>query len=106
MAARVTIMDLADELGVSRQTISNVLNAPHRVKEETRLRVAQAIEARGYRPNQAARQLRSHISRNIGMRLQPAGDGINGAILTDFLYGLTAAAHRHGYRITLFGAET
>lgn len=106
MAPRVTIVDLADQLGVSRQTVSNVLNAPHRVKEETRQRVAKAIEESGYRPNAAARQLRSRTSRNLGLRLQPAGDGINGAVLTGFLYGLTEAAHNHGYRLTLFCADS
>lgn len=106
MGSRVTIVELAKQLGVSRQTISNVLNAPHRVKEDTRYRVAKAIEESGYRPNAAARQLRSHMSRNLGMRLQPAGDGINGAVLTGFLYGLTEAAHSHGYRVTLFCADS
>jgi DNA-binding LacI/PurR family transcriptional regulator len=106
MAARVTIVDLANQLGVSRQTISNVLNAPHRVKEETRIRVAKAIEESGYRPNAAARQLRNHVSRNVGMRLQPAGNGISGTVLTGFLYGLTEAAHSHGYRVTLYCADS
>jgi DNA-binding LacI/PurR family transcriptional regulator len=106
MVSRVTIVDLANQLGVSRQTISNVLNAPHRVKEETRIRVAKAIKESGYRPNAAARQLRSHMSRNLGMRLQPAGDGISGVVLTGFLYGLTEAAHSHGYRVTLFCADS
>ncbi|ADX74078.1 LacI family transcriptional regulator [Pseudarthrobacter phenanthrenivorans] len=106
MASRVTIVDLANQLGVSRQTISNVLNAPHRVKEETRIRVARAIEESGYRPNAAARQLRNHVSKNVGMRLQPAGNGISGTVLTGFLYGLTEAAHSHGYRVTLYCADS
>lgn len=106
MASRVTIVDLASQLGVSRQTISNVLNAPHRVREDTRIRVAKAIEESGYRPNAAARRLRSRTSRNLGMRLQPAGDGISGVVLTGFLYGLTEVAHSHGYRVTLFCADS
>lgn len=106
MASRITIVDLASQLGVSRQTVSNVLNAPHRVKEDTRIRVAKAIEESGYRPNAAARQLRNHTSMNVGMRLPPAGDGISGAVLTGFLYGLTEAAHSHGYRLTLFCADS
>jgi DNA-binding LacI/PurR family transcriptional regulator len=106
VASRVTIVDLAHQLGVSRQTISNVLNAPHRVKEETRIRVAKAIEESGYRPNSAARQLRNHISKNVGMRLHPAGNGISGTVLTGFLYGLTQAAHSHGYRVTLYCADS
>lgn len=106
MASRVTIVDLAKQLGVSRQTISNVLNAPHRVKEDTRLRVAKAIEESGYRPSAAARQMRTHMSRNVGMRLHRAGDGMNDAVMTGFLHGLTEAAHSHGYRVTLFCADS
>ncbi|MFH5880203.1 LacI family DNA-binding transcriptional regulator [Arthrobacter sp. NA-172] len=106
MTTRITIVDLAEELGVSRQTISNVLNAPHRVKEATRLRVEKRIAESGYRPNSAARQLRNHKSMNLGMRLPRASDGINGAVLDGFLYSLTEAAQAHGYRLTLFCADT
>lgn len=106
MTARITIVDLARQLGVSRQTISNVLNAPHKVREDTRVRIAAAIEQSGYVPNSAARQLRNHRSMHVGMRLPPANDGINGAVLNEFLHGLTEAANAHGYRLTLFCADS
>ncbi|WP_269048105.1 LacI family DNA-binding transcriptional regulator [Paenarthrobacter sp. Z7-10] len=103
----MTLVTLAAELGVSRQTISNVLNAPSRVKEETRVRVVEAIARSGYRPNSAARQLRNRTSMNLGMRLRPAAsDGVNGAVLDGFLHGLTEAAQDRGYRLTLFCADT
>lgn len=104
--ARPTLASLAHELGVSRQTVSNVLNAPERVKPATRERVAAAIEAAGYRPSAAARQLRTRRSMNLGMRLRPATDGINGSILDRFLHAVTEAAQAVGYRLTLFCADT
>lgn len=104
--AKATLVSLAESLGVSRQTISNVINAPHRVKPETRLRVQTAIEQSGYRPSAAGRQLRTRRSMNLGIRMMPVVDGINGSILDRFLHALTEAAQQDGYRLTLFCADS
>ncbi|MHA7276698.1 LacI family DNA-binding transcriptional regulator [Arthrobacter sp. HLT1-21] len=103
---KATLVSLAESLGVSRQTISNVINAPHRVKLETRMRVQHAITESGYRPSAAARQLRTRRSMNLGIRMMPVVDGINGSILDRFLHALTEAAQEEGYRLTLFSAAT
>ncbi|MEM6560485.1 MAG: LacI family DNA-binding transcriptional regulator [Planctomycetota bacterium] len=51
-----TIRQLADSLGVSRQTVSDVLSGKgQRFREETRVRVAEAARRAGYRPNGAAK---------------------------------------------------
>jgi len=59
--ARVTSADVARESGVSRTTVSYVLNAKHGVTitEATRLRVLSTAERLGYTPSAAARTLRS-----------------------------------------------
>ncbi len=104
MATKVTITDVARRAGVSRQTVSNVLNSPELVREETRDRVREAIETLGYRASQAARQMRTGRSRLIATRIEPDRDGINGSVLDRFLHGLTASAARAGYRILLYAA--
>ncbi len=104
MDDKPTLVSLARELGVSRQTISNALNAPHRVNAVTLDRVLAGIKESGYRPNVAGRQLRTRRSRTIAMRLHPTSDGINGAILDRFLHALTEAGQRDDYRLTLFTA--
>ena len=104
MAEKPTLVSLARELGVSRQTISNALNAPHRVNARTLERVLPAIKESGYRPHVAGRQLRTGSSRNLAMRLYPSPDGINGSIHDRFLHALTEAGQQHGYRLTLFTA--
>jgi DNA-binding LacI/PurR family transcriptional regulator len=104
MATKPTLVTLARDLGVSRQTVSNAINAPHRVRPETLERVRQAIAEAGYRPSSAARQLKTRRSMNLGLRLYPSSDGINGSILDRFLHALTEAAQRRGYRLTLFTA--
>ncbi|GAA5044537.1 DNA-binding LacI/PurR family transcriptional regulator [Thermocatellispora tengchongensis] len=104
MAKKVTIATVARYAGVSRQTVSNVLNTPEVVREETRRRVHEAVEALGYRANQAARQMRTGRSRLIATRIEPTRDGINGSVLDRFLHGLTEAAAGSGYRVILYTA--
>ena len=104
MPDKVTIATVAHHAQVSRQTVSNVINSPHLVRQETRERVRAAIEELGYRANQAARQMRTGRSRLIAVRIEPARDGINGWILDRFLHGLTEAAAPAGYRVMLYTA--
>ncbi|MFY1619915.1 LacI family DNA-binding transcriptional regulator [Micromonospora sp. WMMD736] len=104
MPEKVTIATVARHARVSRQTVSNVLNAPHIVRQETRQRVEDAINALGYRANQAARQMRTGRSRLIAARIEPTRDGINGSVLDRFLHGLTETADAAGYRVLLYTA--
>jgi LacI family transcriptional regulator len=50
-------MDVASRAGVSFKTVSRVLNREPHVRPELKRRVEEAVEALGYRPNPAARQL-------------------------------------------------
>jgi DNA-binding LacI/PurR family transcriptional regulator len=52
-----TIKDVAARAGVSRQTVSRVINNKAELSESTRDRVLAAIEELGYRPNAAARSM-------------------------------------------------
>lgn len=104
MTQRPTLVTVARAAGVSRQTVSNVINAPHLVSPETLELVRSILDDVGYRPNLAARQLRTGRSGNIGLRMRPSNDGINGAVLDGFLHALTEAAQAAGHRIVLFTA--
>jgi DNA-binding LacI/PurR family transcriptional regulator len=104
MPSKVTIATVARRARVSRQTVSNVINAPHLVREETQQRVRAAIEALGYRVSQAARQMRTGRSNLIAVRIEAARDGINGNLLDRFLRELTEAAAQIGYRVMLYTA--
>lgn len=61
----VGVKDVAAEAGVSLGTVSNVLNHPERVSEESRLRVQAAIQALGFVRNESARQLRAGRSQLV-----------------------------------------
>jgi len=104
MAALPTIDDVARAAQVSRQTVSNVLNSPGIVREQTRTRVEAAIHELGYRPHASARRLRTRKSFTIGVALHPFKNGISGNVLDRFLHALTERADLRGMRILLYTA--
>jgi DNA-binding LacI/PurR family transcriptional regulator len=53
----MNLEDIAQEAGVSRSTVSRVINNEPYVSEKTRAKVKAIIEKQGYIPNQAARTL-------------------------------------------------
>lgn len=104
MAKLPTVTDVAARAGVSRQTVSNVLNSPDIVLGETRARVEQAIQELGYRPHESARRLRTRTSSSVGIRLDREADGISGVVLDRYLHALTERFADRGMRMTLFTA--
>ena len=97
-----TIEDVARAAGVSRQTVSNALNAPHRVRPETLERVTAMIRELGYQPDQSAPSLRSGARRTIGY-LAPADDPHDpNPLMAGFLEALVDAAGEQGWRVLLF----
>ncbi|HSF83580.1 MAG TPA: LacI family DNA-binding transcriptional regulator [Anaerolineales bacterium] len=99
---RVTSQDVADAAGVSRTTVSLVLNnvPGTQISEETRQRVIKAAHELNYVPDAAARALVSRRSQIIGLVLtrrpdQVASDGF----LTQILDGLLEVVHRSGLRL-------
>jgi DNA-binding LacI/PurR family transcriptional regulator len=99
--SRPTSADVAREAGVSRATVSYVLNdTPHqKIPEKTRLRVLKAAADLGYTPSAAARVLRSGRSEVVLLLLPdwPISTGVGyiletmSATLADA--GLTLLAH-------------
>ncbi|HEY6738523.1 MAG TPA: LacI family DNA-binding transcriptional regulator [Actinopolymorphaceae bacterium] len=102
MAEGVTIHDVAREAGVSSSTVSNLLNGRvGRMQPSTRQRVEQAIERLGYRPNRAARQLRTGRIQVIGLVVPSVANPFWGA----FARYLESAALEHGYHVLLCNSE-
>jgi len=65
--ARPSMADVARLAGVSSQTVSRVSNGQANVDEATRTRVLEAMRTLGYRPNGAARALKSGRFHTIGV---------------------------------------
>lgn len=100
--APVTIAQVGMHAGVSRQTVSSVLNAPHQVDAETRQRVLASIEALRYRPDRAARNAVTRPTGLVGYAM-PAAMAPT-AFMDQFLRALTGALEASGRRLMLFTA--
>ncbi|NLC14540.1 MAG: LacI family transcriptional regulator [Chloroflexi bacterium] len=90
--SKSTIYDVAKKAGVSRQTVSRVLNNRQDVSAETRLRIQNIIEEIGYRPNAIAQSLGRQRSNVLGV--VTAGLKYIGPSRT--LSGITAKAEELG----------
>lgn len=69
----VTIKDIALEAGVSKSTVSRVLTNGY-VREETREKILQVMEERGFQPSASARSLSSKKSNTIGIIVPELGN--------------------------------
>jgi DNA-binding LacI/PurR family transcriptional regulator len=100
-----TLATVAEAAGVSRQTVSNALNSPELLRPDTLARVQEAIEALGYRPNRAARNLRTRASHLVGFRVEPALEGTASGLMDRFLHSLVETCRESDLHVLLFTAE-
>lgn len=94
--------DVARLAGVSSQTVSRVSNGHPIVSEDTRERVLAAMKDLNYRPNSAARALKSGKFRTLGVILFTLAT--TGNVRT--LEAISASAADEGYAITLLPVAT
>jgi len=100
-----TLADVAEVAGVSRQTVSNAINNPDLLREDTLARVQEAIDQLGYLPNRAARNLRTRASQLIGLCLPRAHEGARSALLDRFVRTLVESSRGAGYHVLLFSTD-
>jgi DNA-binding LacI/PurR family transcriptional regulator len=100
--AGVTIYQVAREAGVSPSTVSNLLNGRSgRMQTATRERIEQAINRLGYRPNRAARELRTGRAQVIGLVVPSVANPFWGS----FARYVEGAALAQGLRVLLCNSE-
>jgi len=102
----LTLEDIARIAGVSRSTVSRVINGDEKVKAETRERVEAVIRQLNFQPNLAARSLAAHHTGIIGVVI-PAGVS---QIFADpyfgtLIQGASSACYSHDYSMMLWLAE-
>lgn len=88
---RASIGDVAARAGVSKTTVSHVVNGTRLVSEPTKRRVLEAISELGYHPSAAARSLTTKRSGVIGMMISDARNEFFGELLRGVEEGLGAA---------------
>ncbi|WP_309128237.1 LacI family DNA-binding transcriptional regulator [Microbacterium sp.] len=96
-ARRVSMAMVAERAGVSGQTVSRVANDSPKVDPETRRRVEQAMSELGYRPNRAARALRTGRTHTLGLVAQTLASVGNSRMLQS----VAEAAAARGYALTV-----
>jgi LacI family transcriptional regulator, galactose operon repressor len=92
---RSTILDVARSAEVSSTTVSHVLNGTRFVADATRARVMAAVDVLGYRPDAAARGLRSRQRYVIGVLITNPHNRVFASILD----GLDEVLAPAGYSI-------
>jgi LacI family transcriptional regulator len=94
---KITIRDVAAMAGVSRQTVSRVLNNKPDVAPETRQRILEVIEELEYRPSSIARSLTQGRSFTLGV----ASYGVQYFGPSHTLVGIEYQANELGYTLLL-----
>jgi LacI family transcriptional regulator len=99
--------DIAKKAGVSRSTVSRVVNNQLNVSDKVRQRVLKVIEETGFSPNAAARTLVSQRSNTIGLILPHSVS----TFFTDPFYphlikGISLACNHYDFTLALFVAGT
>lgn len=102
---RVTIHDVARELGLSTSTVSAALNGSGKLRQATRDRVRRTASELGYRPSRAALAFRLGRTGTIALALPTVDDGAVPMLDLDFYMAAAraaaTAAFEAGYALTL-----
>ena len=96
-----TIYDVAKSAGVSKTTVSRVVNDEAGVRAETIAKVRKAIKALRYQPNKAARSLASQTEARIGLLY----NNPSVAYFSELLIGALEGSGRHGAQLVVDKCE-
>lgn len=105
---RITSFDVAEKSGVSRTTVSLVLNniSDIRISPETRQRVLDVARELGYHPDSAGRKLASGRSNTIGLVLRQSREQVFAdSLLPKVAMGVNQAAEESGFQVLLKALE-
>jgi len=103
----LTLEDIAREAGVSRSTVSRVVNDQPNVREDVRQRVWEVIQQRGYHPNVAARALASQRSQMLGLVLpRSVSSFFTDPYFPHLTQGIAQACNQFDYTLSLFLVST
>ena len=92
-----TISDIARLSGVSKRTVSRVINNSPKVRQATREKVQSVIEEMGYRPNVQARGLAARRSYLLGMIY----DNRDPLFSDEAQRGVLSVCHEAGYELVI-----
>ena len=97
----VKIVDVAKRAGVSTASVSRVISGHPGISDELRERVNVAVKALGYRPDLAARRLRSGRTDTLGLIVSD----IRNPFFTEVSRAVEDVAYQNGMRVLLCNAD-
>ncbi len=92
-----TIKDVAKKAGVSKATVSRVINNSKPVNDETRKKVIEAIKELGFKPNPIAKSLVSKKTKIVGVIIPD----ISNHFVAELVKGIESTCNEEGYNILL-----
>ncbi len=99
----LTLEDIARQAGVSRSTVSRVVNEYPNVRATVRQRVLEVIRTTGYHPNAAARTLASQRSSMLGLVLpRSVSSFFSDPYFPRLTQGIAQACNQYDYSLALF----
>lgn len=101
--SKLTIEDIAKMAGVSKGTVSRVINHnPEGVSEETRNRILKIIEEVGYVPNRMARSITVSETKTIGLIIPD----VQNPFFPQVIRGVEDCAMKYGYTVFLCNSDS
>ena len=97
----ITIADIAQELGVSKTTVSRAMSGKGRIGEETRKRVQEYVETHHYSPNVVAQGLAQNKTFNLGLVLPGDYQIVELPFFQKCMMGISRTASEAGYDVLL-----
>ncbi len=101
LTGKLTIADIAGELGVSKTTVSRAISGKGRIGKETVQRVIECIEKYNYKPNSIAKGLANSKTYNIGVALPADADARNTPFFQVCLLGICEVAAAMNYDVVV-----
>lgn len=103
---RLTLEEIGRMAGVSRSTVSRVINDRPEVSDDVKLRVLEVIDRTGFHPNQAARSLVSKRTGVLGLVIPSSVHSLfEDPYFGRLIQGIASAANRAEKTLTLFMFE-
>ena len=91
---KLTIMDIARMAGVSKKTVSRVINHSGLVREETRKRIQKIVDEHGYQPDPQARALALRRSTLVALISNQPNPAYNVDMQSGILQGIDGTAYQ------------
>ncbi|MBN1963254.1 MAG: LacI family DNA-binding transcriptional regulator [Anaerolineae bacterium] len=100
---RLTLEEIGELAGVSRATVSRVINNYPHIRPEVRERVERVIRETGYEPNLVARSLASNRSNILGLVIPSAGSLLfSDPYFPRLIQGISQGCDESDYTLALF----